>query len=403
MLKKRFFGMMTVVVWVMLLFIIAGCATSVPIKSVRRPTIDTSSVKRIAIRDFQNRSGASVPVQITRLMVDRARQVIQSGGHFELVAANDPNADGIFTGEIRGFVVRDTSEQQQRKDRDGNVYSVTVYRREVGLEFAYGIISSRTNMPIGEIVKRGSNSSYAENDRSKLTDATTMALGIAESQLRSLNQDIHPTIVTSMRKLMDETSKDKIVKAKMKDALALVKNGNYDLAIEQYDSINREFGSVAARANADLLREAIASDSSAAAELNRLFNERGGPVEKAINNAVSALNTNISSGQNITIMKTSSANRGMLDRFVDAVTRNIVQEGKINVIDRANQTLIDAEQQFQLSGSVSDETAISIGKQLGVRFIVLCWISGEMSARQVNLRVLNVETAQIISQDAFDI
>jgi hypothetical protein len=56
-----------------------------------------------------------------------------------------------------------------------------------------------------------------------------------------------------------------------------------------------------------------------------------------------------------------------------------------------------------LSGNVDDDSMISIGHQLGSQYAVLCWISGTFSSRKLNLRVLNIETAQIIDQNSFDI
>jgi TolB-like protein len=390
---------------IIITLITASCATYVPIKSVRKPTIDTSGIDRIAIKDFDNKSGVRGPVmaQITRRLTEKATQTIQGAGKFTIVAVADPNADGIFTGEIRSFETKDTSDQVQRKDKDGKSYTVTVYNREVLLEFSYSVISSRTGMPIGTVVKKGTQTSYAENDASTLADTQTLAFQIVDNQMQNLRQDIVPYIVSSNRKLMNETSKDKIVKTKMKEALTLVKSGNYDLAMQRYNSIAMEHNSVAARTNADLLRQSVESDASARTELNRLYSERGGTVDRAINNAVNLINTNIPSGENITILKTSSAQRDLLDRFVEETVTSVVQSRKLRVIDRSNQDLIYEEQNFQLSGNVSDESAVSIGKQLGIHYIVLCWISGEMSGRRVNLRVLNVETTQIIIQDAFDI
>jgi hypothetical protein len=81
----------------------------------------------------------------------------------------------------------------------------------------------------------------------------------------------------------------------------------------------------------------------------------------------------------------------------------IVQEGRLQVIDRPNQEFINAEQQYQLSGNVHDDQIVSIGHQLGAQYIVLCWISGEMSTRKFNIRVLNVETSQITLQNDFEI
>jgi hypothetical protein len=202
---------------------------------------------------------------------------------------------------------------------------------------------------------------------------------------------------------MKETSKDKAVKELMKTALALVKNGNLEEAINQYDAIANEYGSVAAKTNAGILRQAIASDIAAAAQLAELFSDTDGRTEKAAKGAIDALNSLLPPGANIMIMKTSSDESSMLDYVVDQMTKNVVQTGKLQVVDRTNQALINAEQEYQLSGNVSDDSFVSIGKQLGVQYIVICWISGEMSTRRLNVRVLNVETAQIAVQNDFEI
>jgi hypothetical protein len=103
------------------------------------------------------------------------------------------------------------------------------------------------------------------------------------------------------------------------------------------------------------------------------------------------------------IMKSKSTERDMLDYVVNQMTRTIVQDGKLKVVDRSNQALIRAEQQYQLSGNVDDNSAVSIGHQLGVQYIVICWISGEKSLRRFNQKVLNIETAQITDQSDFEI
>jgi hypothetical protein len=384
---------------------LGGCATTVPIKSVRPPTIDTSGIQRLAIRPFENRSGVSGPIsaQITRYLTETAERLIKNTGKFTIVAPSDPNADGVFIGELRSLVSKDTQDRRERKDKEGNIYIETIYNREVYLEFAYSVISSRTDMPVGMVVKQGSNSSSGSDSAANLTDTLTLAKSIVDSQINGLRRDIVPTIVSADRKLVNETSKDKQLKQRMKEALALVKNGNYEEAIRQYDQINSEYGSDAARTNAAILRESIASDAAARAELNRLFSDTNGLVEKAAKNAVDALYLKLPPGANIMIMKTNSTERNMLEYVVNQMTKNIVQAGKLNIVDRSNQALINAEQQYQLSGNVDDNSMVSIGHQLGVQYIVICWISGEKSLRRLNQKVLNVETAQITDQRDFEI
>jgi hypothetical protein len=395
------FGIITIGVIIMLVLGI-GCATTVPIKSVKMPTIDTSSIKKLAIAEFKDSGGGGA--QITRYLSDKTKELINGTGKFEIVSTTDPNADGVFIGEVRNFGARDSQEQRQWKDKEGNVQTETIYRRDVSLEFSYSVKDTRKDMEINTVVKRGSTYS-SSNDPSRVTDAQSLARQIVDAQLGKGNfeKDIVPTIVSTNRKLMDETSKDKIVKQLMKMALALVKNGELEEAIKQYDEIANEHGSVAAKTNAKILREAIASDIAATELMAQLDAERQGLADKAIKNAIDSLDSKLPSGENITIMKTQSTEQDMLDYVVDQMTKNVLQTGKLKIIDRSNQTLIQAEQQFQLSGNVSDDTAISIGQQLGVKYILFCWISGEKSGRRLNLKLLNIETAQITSQTDVEI
>ena len=103
--------------------------------------------------------------------------------------------------------------------------------------------------------------------------------------MRSLQQDIVPTIVSENRRLMNETSRDRAVRQRMNEAQAIVKSRNYDEAIRQYDLIANEHGSVAARNNAELLRLAVSSASAARARMDELYTDTGGVAGRAVSNA----------------------------------------------------------------------------------------------------------------------
>ena len=387
---------------------LAGCATSVPIKSVKMPTISGMDiVKSLGIRDFENKSGVSGPLgaQLTQYLTDQAKQKITATGKFSIVDPADPNADGVFFGELRSVTSQDTRREGSYTDKNGNTIYYTTYTRNVSVSFVYGVKNSRTGMELGVVSKQGSTNSSIDSrfGSTELPDTLSLAKGIVDSQMRGLEKDIVPTIVSTNRQLMDETSKDKAVKQLMKTALALVKNGNYEEAIKQYDEINSKYGSVAASTNAGILREAIASDIAASAKMAQLDSERSGLTDKAVKNTVDTLNSKLPSGAIIMIMKTSSTDLNMLNGILDQITTAIVQGGKLKVVDRSNQALINAEQQFQLSGNVDDNTAVSIGKQLGAKYIVFCWISGVSSGRRLNLRIVSIETGQITDQSNFEI
>jgi len=382
-------------------FGLSACATSVPISSVRPPTIDTSSMQRLAIRDFQNKSGTggTFGAQITQYVTDQSRLLIQATGYFTLVAPTDPNADGVFTGEIRTITTNFSQEARERKDKDGNPYTETVYKRDVTVEFQYSVISSRTGMPVGTVTKRGTQSD-SQTEQARLADQLTLAKRVVDNQIRSLKQDTVPTIVNQNISLMKETSKDKVIKQRTKEAEALVKARNYNEAIQLYEGI----GTAAARSNADLLRRSIASDTAAKAQLAALFSDTSGLAEKAAKGAVDALYTTLSkSGTVIIITKERSSDRERLDYVVDQMDKKIIEEKKLTIVDRSNQNLIKAEQDFQMSGEVSETSMVSIGKQLGAQYIVFCSISGQASTRQFNTRVVSVETSQIIDRKSFDL
>jgi transcriptional regulator CtsR len=397
--------------WVLLVvFVLSGCATQVPIKSVRAPTINTTDIQRLAIRPFENKSGVggTVGAQLSQHLTDKTSQLIMSFGKFTIVAPTDPNADGVFSGEIRNIESKDSQSQREKKikDKDGKESIVTeiTYRRDVSVTFVYSVISSRTGMPVGTVTKQGSTSDYNTKSPNELRDPLTLAKSVVDSQLRTLQQDIVPTIVSSNRPLMKETSNDKTVKQLMKTAQTLVKQNNYEEAIRQYDEIAREYESTAASSNANLLRQAITSDTAARAKLAELFSDTNGLAEKAAKGAVDVLNSKLPSGANIIIMKESSRQESSrIDYIVDQITKSIIQGGKLKIVDRSNQALINSEQEYQLSGNVSDDSIVSIGHQLGAQYIVICRISGESSLRRLNVKVLSVETAQITDQIDFDI
>jgi hypothetical protein len=221
--------------------------------------------------------------------------------------------------------------------------------------------------------------------------------------MKSLKQDVVPTIVSNNQKLMKETSKDKIVKQKTTDAMALIKNNNYEEAIKQFDAIASEHGSVAAKTNADHIRRAISSDIAATAELAELYTDTGGVAGRAVTGAVNSFSSKLPSGSNIMIIKSSSTEQNMIEFVVSEMTKNIVQAGNLKVVEFSNRDLLNAEANYQMSGNVSDDLSVSIGKQHGAQYIVLCSIIGEISSRQLNVKVLNIETALVIDQNSFDI
>jgi curli biogenesis system outer membrane secretion channel CsgG len=82
---------------------------------------------------------------------------------------------------------------------------------------------------------------------------------------------------------------------------------------------------------------------------------------------------------------------------------HLVNEDKFIVIERTEMDIIQKEQDYQLSGAVSDETAISIGKHLGTQFIITGSMLPFGNNYSLRLKITNVETAQIIGTQMYTV
>ncbi|MDR1637290.1 MAG: CsgG/HfaB family protein, partial [Treponema sp.] len=70
---------------------------------------------------------------------------------------------------------------------------------------------------------------------------------------------------------------------------------------------------------------------------------------------------------------------------------------KFKVVDRKSLDAIKSEQNFQYSGEVDDDSAVSIGKMLGASIVITGSVSGSGSTRRLRVKALNVRTAEIVA------
>jgi hypothetical protein len=83
--------------------------------------------------------------------------------------------------------------------------------------------------------------------------------------------------------------------------------------------------------------------------------------------------------------------------FIANELEYIMVNNGFTIIDRNQLDKIRHEQNFQLSGEVDDETAISIGKIVGANIIMTGSVTGSDSTRRLRLRALNTQTAQVMA------
>ena len=86
--------------------------------------------------------------------------------------------------------------------------------------------------------------------------------------------------------------------------------------------------------------------------------------------------------------------------FEDMLITQLAMNTKIRVVERAHIQKILEEQRLGVSGQVDPQTAARIGKILGARYMVTGgFITNPSKMMTINLRVIDVETTQIIFTD----
>ncbi|MDR2783771.1 MAG: CsgG/HfaB family protein [Treponema sp.] len=409
---------------------IVSCATSIPISVRHPPRMDTNGIERLALIPF---SGPGYQQQIAAELTATFREKISEMGVFKIVEAvvyQPSAADAIFTGEVTNYTVQDGSHQVDRKTKDGKIIQITIYDRKVSLGFTYRLIRGRDGVVIGSRNITVEASDSAQESAGALKLGVSMAMDAARARLGDFNRELAPW--TSMEKLTldKETSKDKVLKKRMKDAAALVKAGQYKAAQEAYATIYAETGSVAAGYNRALLAQPLdgleaaislmsglygaTGYAKASVELARLrgfLNENARAAANktgvsqqtiAIQRAAEGLAAIFPAGSRVSLLNISKSEKDMVDVIIRDITAFLMNKD-ITVLERENLNLIKAEQQYQTSGEVSDESYVGIGHMLGVETIVIFSITGSGYQRKLTVRCVSVETGKVLYNESTEI
>jgi hypothetical protein len=83
--------------------------------------------------------------------------------------------------------------------------------------------------------------------------------------------------------------------------------------------------------------------------------------------------------------------------IVDELERCLVNSPKFTVVSRKELDVLRAEQNFHISGEVSDASAVSLGNMSGASIVITGALSGSTGARRLTLKALDVERAEILA------
>jgi TolB-like protein len=120
-------------------------------------------------------------------------------------------------------------------------------------------------------------------------------------------------------------------------------------------------------------------------------------IEGAVNRAAEALIVDLPNASTLAIISISSRDAEMAEFVIEELAYLMVETKKFKVVDRKSLDAIQAEQNFQYSGDVDDNSAVSIGKLLGASIVITGSISGSGSTRRLRAKALDVKTAEIVA------
>ncbi|MDR3170304.1 MAG: CsgG/HfaB family protein [Treponema sp.] len=421
-----------------------ACATTIPVRVTKLPTMDTSGIKRLAVMPFETSDTSDLQKQVAQLLTSTVNEIIVGTNHFTPVAASEVSrleragqsyaamVDALFTGTLIAVSVTNSSHTEKYTDYSGEEpvdRTRTMYDREVKLDFTYRLVRAWDGSIISQVNKSGIASDHKEKS-AELSTPFDLAQVIVERTLRLLNRDVAPWRATERRTLAKETSKDKEVKRRMKEADAQVKLGSHKIALKLYLQIYEDTGSFAAAYNAAILTEVLGNLPGAIVLMQQLEDETGNLkagtelarmeqtladsrtleeqyfssdtlVDRAIKQAVANIIAKLPWESRISILNISTLEPQLMEYIIGEMTTALVNT--VTIVERQNLQLLEAEKQFQASGEVSDTSAVSIGQMLGVNTLITCTITGSSNLRRLRIRAISVETGTIVYEDSLEI
>jgi hypothetical protein len=120
-----------------------------------------------------------------------------------------------------------------------------------------------------------------------------------------------------------------------------------------------------------------------------------------LNTALNAIGKNLveklPQNATIAIINISTRRSGDAKAVISGLEQSLVNSKQFFIVDRNELDAISREENFQLSGNVSDEDAVSIGRKTAASIIITGEIIESSSGRILSVKALHVESANIIT------
>jgi len=119
-------------------------------------------------------------------------------------------------------------------------------------------------------------------------------------------------------------------------------------------------------------------------------------LAQAIEQSAEKTARELPAGSLVAVLAFDSGSGALSEYVIEELIGALIDRG-IKVVDRNNLDYVNKELNFQMSGDVSDESALSIGKFLGAGIVVTGQLTAFGDMYRYRITALNVETASRVS------
>jgi TolB-like protein len=118
-------------------------------------------------------------------------------------------------------------------------------------------------------------------------------------------------------------------------------------------------------------------------------------LDQALAEAARRIEERITAGSKIAPLNFNSSSDRFSVYVLEELTANLVENGKLIVVDRSEIDLIRSEFNFQYSGEVGDDSMQALGRMLGAQSIISGSLTDMGGFYRIMIRVLNVQNASV--------
>lgn len=262
---------------------LSSCATSLNVTVQRPAELDLNGAKTLAVLPFSTEDGflnfifgSHSEEKIAYYLSDTLESKLLHSGYFSLVSPSkvknaikyneEPLCDVYITGNIQSFMDKVHSKTEKEDDEQ-----IEKFYRKVYFIVKYKVIDAKTQQIISVKQKTFEEESSSYENPRDVPTAFNMMKNNLDSFINNIIYKLEPHSVRKNISLLKDKSKN----ITMKYANDLVKEGNINLALEEFLNVYKATGLFEAGYNAARIMEAQGDYSKAENLMHELYEKTG--------------------------------------------------------------------------------------------------------------------------------